>query len=320
MRIDCIILCILLGGLFSCEPSSEQAMKQVDDPSIGNKQPYLVVLGIAQDAGYPQAACQKDCCRPVWEGIVQREMVSCLGFVDPGSAQGWIFDATPDFKDQLYHIQNTLGAELSGIFLTHAHIGHYTGLMHLGREVMGADKVPVFAMPKMAQFLSQNGPWSQLISLNNIDIQALQSAVQIDVDDALKVTAHQVPHRDEFSETVGYSIQGPNKRALFIPDIDKWELWQHNIDSVISVHDYAFLDGSFFANGEIPGRDMSEIPHPFVEESLKRFSKLPASEKAKIHFIHFNHTNPLINPDSKASQQVLNAGMHIARGFERFGM
>lgn len=157
MRIDCIILCILLGGLFSCEPSSEQAMKQVDDPSIGNKQPYLVVLGIAQDAGYPQAACQKDCCRPVWEGIVQREMVSCLGFVDPGSAQGWIFDATPDFKDQLYHIQNTLGAELSGIFLTHAHIGHYTGLMHLGREVMGADKVPVFAMPKMAQFLSQNG-------------------------------------------------------------------------------------------------------------------------------------------------------------------
>ncbi|MEO0341429.1 MAG: pyrroloquinoline quinone biosynthesis protein PqqB, partial [Bacteroidota bacterium] len=119
---------------------------------------------------------------------------------------------------------------------------------------------------------------------------------------------------------VGFSIQGPNKRAIFIPDIDKWELWKHNIDSVITAHDYAFLDGSFFANGEIPGRDMSEIPHPFVEESLKRFSTLPSSEKSKIHFIHFNHTNPLINPNSKASTAVIDAGMHVARGFEQFEM
>jgi len=28
-------------------------------------------------------------------------------------------------------------------------MGHYTGLMHFGREVMGTNNLPVYAMPKM---------------------------------------------------------------------------------------------------------------------------------------------------------------------------
>eukprot|EP00957_Ditylum_brightwellii_P156501 11911053-Ditylum_brightwellii.AAC.1 len=61
-----------------------------------------------------------------------------------------------------------------GIFLTHAHIGHYTGLMYLGREALGAVDVPVYAMPRMRSFLKNNGPWSQLVSLGNINIQNLE--------------------------------------------------------------------------------------------------------------------------------------------------
>nr|MCU0398482.1 pyrroloquinoline quinone biosynthesis protein PqqB [Cyclobacteriaceae bacterium] len=52
--------------------------------------------------------------------------------------------------------------------------------------------------------------------------------------------------------------------------------------------------------------------HPFVVESLELFSNLPEEEKAKIHFIHFNHTNPLLNKNSIQYQQVIKAGIKLA--------
>lgn len=307
---------LILALFFACN----QAVEKVPELSKVTTEPFLAVLGTAQDAGFPQSACQKDCCRAVWENPALREWVSCMAFVNPSSQQAWMFDATPDFKDQLNYLQKDLQSDLAGIFLTHAHMGHYTGLMHLGREAMGAQSMPVFAMPKMATFLAQNGPWSQLVQLENISIQRLKKDSTQEVTASLKVTPLQVPHRDEYSETVGYSIQGPNRKALFIPDIDKWEKWSLDINTLVEEHDLAFLDGTFFANGEIPGRDMSAIPHPFVEESLAKFGNMTAANRAKVYFIHFNHTNPVLQPDSEASQQVEAQGMHIARTGDRFPM
>ena len=51
-----------------------------------------------------------------------------------------MIDATPDFAEHLHLLTNNNERALKGIFITHAHIGHYTGLMHLGREVMGSKK------------------------------------------------------------------------------------------------------------------------------------------------------------------------------------
>ncbi|KAA3639801.1 MAG: pyrroloquinoline quinone biosynthesis protein PqqB [Bacteroidetes bacterium] len=271
---------------------------------------YLVVLGVAQDAGYPQAGCNKDCCRPYWEGLEEERYTSCLAIVDEVSGQAWMFDATPDFKFQM---KNLLAPEieLAGIFLTHAHIGHYTGLMHLGREVMGAPGVPVYAMPKMTDFLENNGPWSQLVALNNIDLHPLSADSAIVLNDNYKVTPFVVPHRDEFSETVGYRIEGPDQSVLFIPDINKWEVWERDIVEEIKNVDLAFLDATFYKNGEIPGRDMSEIPHPFIEESMQKFRDLPEEEKAKVHFIHFNHTNPVLR-NTPERQHVLDQGFKVA--------
>lgn len=299
-------LLVLFFSVLACAKKEEMAVALPTEP-------YLVVLGTAQDAGFPQAGCRKECCQPVWSGEKAREWVSCLAYVDPEAGKGWLFDATPDFKDQLHYLENELGVSLAGIFLTHAHIGHYTGLMHLGREAMGANKVPVYAMPRLYGYLTENGPWSQLVSLGNISLIKIQSDSLVSMQDGWSVRAMSVPHRDEYSETVGYSIQGPSKKALFIPDIDKWQLWGRSIDSVAQIHDWSFLDGSFYADGEIPGRDMSEIPHPFIEESLDRFQHLPEREKGKIHFIHFNHTNPILYPESEASQNVKESGFGIAR-------
>ena len=301
----------------SCStPSTESAEINANDKiphiSEGKENPYLVVLGIAQDAGFPQADCKKDCCKDVWSDLTKRKMVSCLGLVNPKNEQGYIFDATPDFKDQLNILQQDHSVNLNGIFLTHAHIGHYTGLMHLGREAMGAKEVPVYAMPRMTNYLETNGPWSQLVSLKNIVLQPIENKKAVTFPNKISVTPLLVPHRDEFSETVGYLINGKDKSALFIPDIDKWNKWEMDIDELINSVDIAILDGSFYKNGEIPGRDMSLIPHPFIEESMKRFERLSEKDKTKIYFIHFNHTNPVLQKSSSARKEVIAKGFRIA--------
>ena len=51
-------------------------------------------------------------------------------------------------------------------------------------------------------------------------------------------------------------------KLIFIPDIDKWDKWGKNIHKVIEDNDYVLIDGTFFGQGEIPNRNMAEIPHP----------------------------------------------------------
>lgn len=280
-----------------------------------------MVLGIAQDAGYPQAACRKACCNAVWAGEELARKVSCLGIVNPATNQTWLLDATPDFREQWQMLTEELPAaaipQPTGVFLTHAHLGHYTGLLQLGREVMGAQAVPVYAMPRLDTFLRNNGPWSQLVDLNNISLQPLRADSTIQLSDQLKITPVAVPHRDEYSETVGYRIEGPAKSLLFIPDIDKWERWERSLAEEIAKVDYAFLDATFFADGELPNRDMSKIPHPFVMETMELLQDLPLSEREKVHFIHLNHTNPLLLKRSPAHEQLRERGFRLAHEGQR---
>jgi pyrroloquinoline quinone biosynthesis protein B len=275
--------------------------------------PYVMVLGVAQDAGYPQMNCKKDCCKQAWGNPELQRTTSCLAIVDPTTNEQWIIDATPNIKEQLHLLKNKTGTEkIDGVLLTHAHMGHYSGLIHFGREVMGTNNIPVFAMPKMTTFLKENGPWSQLVELENISLQKLKSDSTFSLNKNIKVTPFLVPHRDEFSETVGYKITINEKILLFIPDIDKWGKWETNIVPLIQKVDYAFLDATFYKNGELK-RDMSEIPHPFVEESMELFSTLTETDKQKVHFIHFNHTNPLLIKGSAAQKEVFEKGFKLAK-------
>ena len=275
--------------------------------------PYVMVLGVAQDAGYPQMNCKKECCKAAWENSKLQKMTSCLAIIDPTTNQQWIIDATPNIKEQLQLLKSKSGTEkIDGVLLTHAHMGHYSGLIHFGREVMGTNNMPVFAMPKMTTFLEENGPWSQLVEIENISLQNLKSDSTFSLNERIKVTPFLVPHRDEFSETVGYKITINKKILLFIPDIDKWEKWETNITELIKKVDYAFLDATFYKNGELK-RDMSEIPHPFVEESMELFSTLSETDKQKVHFIHFNHTNPLLIEGSASQKEVTKKGFNLSK-------
>ena len=298
---------------YSCA-SNDKENKQ-DKPNQ-----YITVLGIAQDAGYPQIDCEKECCKAHFEGKESQKLISCLGLVDLEAKQKWLFDATPDISKQTQilkdqHLDNK--KVVDGVFLTHAHIGHYTGLMHLGREALGANNIPVYAMPRMKSYLETNGPWSQLVALNNIELKALTNDSVINLNETLKVTPLLVPHRDEYSETVGYKIEGKHKTALFIPDIDKWEKWEHNIIEEVKKVDYAFVDASFFRDGELD-RDMSKIPHPFTTETTTLFKNESSTTKNKIYFIHFNHTNPTLKDRHRLKDSIRNLGFNFAREGDNF--
>jgi pyrroloquinoline quinone biosynthesis protein B len=284
---------------------------------------YLVVLGVAQDGGYPHAGCRRQCCQLVYDGKQKPRSPVCLGIVDAENQKLYMLEASPAFPEQWRRLQEISGFRdkraPDGIFLTHAHIGHYAGLMHLGREVMGAKNAPVYAMPRMEQFLRENGPWSQLVNLQNIVLQPLRADSAVVLPGGLRVTPFTVPHRDEFSETVGYRIETPRRKVLFIPDIDKWAKWERDIAAEVQRVDCALLDATFFRDGELQGRAMQEVPHPFVEETMQLFENQAALEKKKVTFIHFNHTNPLLW-DEKSRQEVRERGFSVAEEGMRVGM
>ena len=305
---------LLLAVLLLLSPASAQPTSTA---------PYVLVLGVAQDGGVPQAGNYG---HPGWLDPTERRLVVSVAVVDPVSRQRWLFEATPDFRLQLYRLDGAAPrAEsaniLDGIFLTHAHIGHYTGLMFLGHESMGATNVPVYAMPRMSEYLASNGPWDQLVRYGNIELRALADDVPVRLNERISVTPFLVPHRQEYSEVVGFRIDGPDRSALFIPDIDSWMAFDDagtRIEDLIASVDVAWLDATFFANGEIPGRDMSGFPHPFITTSMDRFSRLEPGVRSRIRFIHLNHTNPALRNESDARAEIDRRGFAVAEEDEMF--
>ncbi|WP_128893589.1 MBL fold metallo-hydrolase [Erythrobacter sp. HKB08] len=314
----------------------------VSSPALADRVPTcsseLVVLGAGQDAGAPQIGNADD------DG--PRLLPSSLALIDRAEGKRYLFDATPAITEQLAALDRieppSEGLGIDGVFLTHAHIGHYLGLAYLGREAAGAKAVPVHAMPRMAEFLRSNGPWSQLVELGNIEIretrksrwflpaeEAWRPAEPQFLSTGIAATAFPVPHRDEYSETVGWVAFNPDTFSfLYLPDIDSWEEWEeksalYSLETQIARVQYAFIDATFWDDNELldengVGRDMSEIPHPRVTETMDRLQHLPPHERAKVHFIHYNHTNPIRDPDSAESAEVRERGFRVAREGMRF--
>ncbi len=298
------IYSILLTGFFNTTHSQSA------------NQPFIVILGIAQDGGYPQMGCTKQCCAPAWANDSLQRYVVSFALVDSSAKKWWLFEATPDIKYQLQLFWKITKEHYNylpdGIVITHAHIGHYTGLMQLGKEVMNTKDVPVYVLPRLATFLETNGPWSQLVNLKNIDIHRMKADSAFSLTPAIQIEPFTVPHRGEYSETAGFKITAGNKKILFIPDIDKWEEWNKSIITEVKSVDIALIDGTFFNGDELPGRDMDEVPHPTVTHTMDLFKDENAVTKAKIYFIHCNHTNPLMW-DNATKVKVKSMGFNYAK-------
>ena len=278
--------------------------------------PEIILLGIAQDGGYPHIGCERICCNLTLDNDTTRKWVVSIAAIDPVVKKWWLFEATPDMTEQLQLFKELTKGQYpylpAGIFITHAHMGHYTGLMELGREALGAKGVKVHVMPKMANYLRSNGPWSQLVNLKNISLieEKFDSAAVLSA--RIKVIPLQVPHRDEFSETAGFRIKTSALGYLFVPDIDKWSKWDRGLVNELNNVDVAFLDGTFLSITELPFRNIKTIPHPLISETIKILENEADSIKNKVVFIHFNHTNKLMW-DLPSQLKMMKIGYRIGR-------
>ncbi|MFH0943998.1 MAG: MBL fold metallo-hydrolase [Planctomycetota bacterium] len=291
--------------------------------SLPSERPYALVLGTAQDGGLPHVGCRGEACEAARRNPEKGRLITSLLLADPKSGGRWLFDATPDLKQQVERARNhppgrsAAGDKrpplFDGIFLTHAHMGHYTGLFQLGKEAYGSRDVPLYVTQRMAAFLRVNDPWRSMLEAGALDLRIVEYDTPVPLTSELSVTALPVPHRDEYSDTVALLIEGPERTLLYLPDIDKWQRFALPIELLVEQVDVALLDGTFFEDGEIPGRSIDEIPHPFIAESMERFRKLPPDERRKIFFTHLNHTNPAADPGSAAAAAVQRAGLAIAR-------
>ena len=282
--------------------------------SANSQSEYIYILGNTQDAGLPHIGCQHPFCEDSFN-VYEEHYTTSIAVINSDLKKYILFEATPDITFQLNNLKKNIFHEFllpESIYITHAHIGHYSGLMYFGREALGAKDLIVKVLPRMSNFLQNNGPWSQLVDINNIKIKEINFESSTNELSNISVTPLQVPHRDEYSETAGYIIKGKNKKALFIPDIDKWEKWDRDLGQLAKEFDFLLIDATFYDSKEI-NRDISEIPHPLVTETIDLLSGLDLKNRNKVYFIHMNHTNMMLNPDSDLSKLVTSKGFNIAR-------
>ena len=281
---------------------------------VDGQSEYIYILGNVQDAGLPHIGCKHEFCKEKFNEF-EEYFTTSIAVVDPVNQKYILFEASPDLPYQLNYLEKKIFKKFllpESVFITHAHIGHYAGLMYFGREALGSKNLKVNVLPRMANFLKTNGPWSQLVNINNIKIKNLAFNESISELTNISVTPIQVPHRDEYSETAGFIIKGKNKKALFIPDIDKWQKWDKDLIQIAQEFDYLLLDATFFDSKEID-RDISEIPHPLVTETMDILKNLSKENKNKVYFIHMNHTNYMLDDKSELSELITNKGFNIDR-------
>ena len=303
-------------------------LQELDEMLALNARFHCYVLGRAQDGGVPHLGCEKSCCMNArTTGL--KEYPACLGIHDTETGKLLLVEATPAIETQvaLLHersgVQNRARLPFDALLLTHAHIGHYSGLIHLGREVASTNAIPTYVTKRMANFLSTNGPWSLLVSLNQIELHVLPETDYFSTSfspiDGLKVEAIKVPHRDEFSDTVAFKLFGPDKGVLFVPDIDRWEGHEELLTKLLIDVDVAYIDATFYDGRELPNRDLTKIPHPMMIDTMKRLSTFASENPGTIRFIHLNHTNPAFN-DRDIQYNLRDLGFRLAEQGERIGL
>jgi pyrroloquinoline quinone biosynthesis protein B len=310
----------------SPRPRGPDAPRPAASPANARDAPVeAVLLGTAQDGGLPHVGCHEAACQRARRDPAFRRPAVSLGLVDRTADKRFLVEATPDLPLQIDRLDDVAGGSrprgtnsVDGVLLTHAHVGHYAGLVHFGREVSATKRLPLWGTPRLIAFLQGAGPWSLLFRLEQVEPRVVTPEVPFTLTERLRATAIVVPHRDEFSDTVAFRVEGPSKKLLFLPDIDRWESWSRPIEEEVAAVDVALLDATFWDMTELPGRDRAQIPHPLVTETIQRLRPLAATRR--IVLVHLNHSNPIVDPESAEARAVREAGLEVGKEGMRFAL
>ena len=285
---------------------------------------FVISLGTAQDGGYPHIGCLESCCIEAQKKISLKRLIASIAIVDSKKKKFWIIDISPNINEQLIilnkYIKDYSLKSFGGIFLTHAHIGHYAGLLNLGLEALNLSEIPVYVFPRMRMFIKKNAMFQQLIDNKNIVLKDMNQLVDIELNRDIAIESFLVPHRNELSETAGYRIKSKDKTLIYIPDIDSWEDWNIKLEKLVGDNDILILDGTFYNKKEIKHRDITKIPHPAIEDTMRILKDIDCKEKSKIYFTHLNHTNKVLDTKSKEYNTVITSGYNILKDKKVFNL
>ncbi|GAB7095281.1 pyrroloquinoline quinone biosynthesis protein PqqB [Halolamina litorea] len=258
------------------------------------------VRGTAQDGGVPHLGCS---CSRCTDARSDRTAVRYPASLRVDAGQSLLVDASMDVRHQVV-------GDVDGVVFTHAHLGHFPGILQFGREVLDADALPVYCTEGLAEFVRTNQPFTKLVSNGNVDLTPVGADGTIDLPKG-EVRPFPVPHRDEFGTgTLGLEFRG-SRSLVYVPDIDDWD---DRTLARIEAADIAVLDGTFWGTDEVSGQ--ADVPHPPIEESL---AALPLSE-TDVYFTHLNHTNPVLDADSPESATLREAGAGVVEPGQRFDL
>ena len=250
---------------------------------------------------------------------------ACLGIHDRETGHFVLVEATPQIERQVARLHAWTGEAqrprrpMDALLITHAHIGHYLGLAQLGKEVAATDGLPLHVTPAMAEFLRRNAPWQQVLRLKRVAVHEQPAGQAFEPLPGLRVVPIEVPHRNEYADTVAFRIEGPERVVLFCPDVDSWDAEPGLLPRLLAGVDVAYLDGTWYDGSELPGRDMSKIPHPPIVDTMARLADEAKARPGRIRFLHLNHTNPLLR-DPAAVQALEARGFRLASEGERLGL
>jgi len=299
-------------------------------PAAARPGPRVVVLGTAQDGGLPQTGCDCAHCAAARRNPALARRVASLAIHVPATGHVYLVDATPDLPAQIETIHTfrrhpdggTDRAPVDGVLLTHAHIGHYLGLAHFGFESLNTKGIPTWVSPRMAEFLRANGPWGQLVRLENIALRQFQPGVPFELEPGISVKPIAVPHRDEYTDTMAFVIRGPSRRLLYVPDTDSWRTWPRPLPEVLKEEkiDVALLDGTFYSPDELPDRDVTKIKHPLIADSMDLLEPLVKAGALRVEFTHLNHSNPAVEEAGPARKAIMARGFRVAADGEEIGL
>ncbi|MAH98108.1 MAG: hypothetical protein CMA12_01990 [Euryarchaeota archaeon] len=277
----------------------------------------LAIVGIAQDGGVPQAGCACKNCRMAMEDPSRRYFPSsCAIRGKDGSLH--IIEATRSLAEQIVIASKSLRFEVSvpeTVSLTHTHLGHVDGLGQFGKEVIDSKDVPLFGSEKVLLDLKRR----RLVDPFSAKTVTPMSFFSPKDGCGFEYMFIPVPHRDEYSDTHAIVIKGDEKSILFIPDHDDWDKTL-NLNGFENIRewwnylevDIILLDGTFWNEKEIEDRDISEIPHPMISETIERIGHKLETDP-ELYFIHINHTNPILDENSPQYQKIIRMGWRVAR-------
>ena len=324
-----ILLPLVLGCNQRLSNAPSAGIETEESSSVSQPSgPYVRVLGTVQDGGLPHAACTCDRCEMARRDPDTKRFVSSIALILPSTNEVFLFDATPDLHQQLVALRDVRvpptgkvdRSPVDGVFLTHAHIGHYLGLAFFGYEAVSTSGLKVIATPRMSEFLNRNGPWSQLVEIKNIVLDEIEPGQTYRIADSVTVEAFSAPHRDEYADTLGFILRGPSRSLLYLPDTDSWVAWDFSVEDFLAQVDVALVDGTFYSTDELPGRSVDMIGHPLISTSMDLLQDLVDSSQTEVFFTHLNHSNTALDPDSEAAHDIRDRGFGVLAEGDRFDL